>query len=189
MRVWLGSGIVLFGAAAVVASASDKTERSPYSGQQHRSIKSLSADDIAALKSGAGWGFAKAAELNGYPGPLHVLELANQLQLNAKQRRQIEAIFARMKSSARELGAQFLAAEQALDRAFTDRSVTAKRLSMLTTTAGTLRARLRAVHLTAHLETAPLLTEHQRQRYAMLRGYQGGHHAPDGPHKHHAHPK
>ena len=45
----------------------------PYAGQQARTIKALSDDDLAALRKGEGMGMAKAAELNGYPGPAHVL--------------------------------------------------------------------------------------------------------------------
>src|SRR5215469_14793256 len=47
----------------------------PYAGQEARTIKALSDDDIAALRKGEGMGMAKAAELNGYPGPVHVLAL------------------------------------------------------------------------------------------------------------------
>jgi hypothetical protein len=48
----------------------------PHAGQQTRTIKALSDDEIAALCNGKGMGMAKAAELNGYPGPIHVLALA-----------------------------------------------------------------------------------------------------------------
>ena len=48
---------------------------SPYAGQESRRIKSLSEQDIAELRAGRGWGLAKAAELNGMPGPAHLLEL------------------------------------------------------------------------------------------------------------------
>ena len=57
----------------------------PYAGQQMRTIKALSDDDIAALRKGEGMGMAKAAELNGYPGPVHVLALAGQLGLTEAQ--------------------------------------------------------------------------------------------------------
>jgi hypothetical protein len=60
--------------------AADKPA-APYAGQQARAIKSFSDDDIAALRKGEGAGMAKVAELNGYPGPAHVLQLANQLGL------------------------------------------------------------------------------------------------------------
>jgi hypothetical protein len=57
-------------------------------GQQTRTIKALSDDsddDIAALLKGEGMGMAKAAELNDYPGPAHVLTLALELKLTENQ--------------------------------------------------------------------------------------------------------
>ena len=51
---------------------SKESYRSPYAGQENRQIKSLSANDIQELKRGGGWGLAKAAELNGLPGPAQV---------------------------------------------------------------------------------------------------------------------
>ena len=50
----------------------------PYAGMQARAIKALSAEQIADLKAGRGLSLALAAELNGYPGPRHVLELVEQ---------------------------------------------------------------------------------------------------------------
>jgi hypothetical protein len=41
---------------------------SPYAGQEKREIKALSAEDIEGYLTGQGMGFAKAAELNHYPG-------------------------------------------------------------------------------------------------------------------------
>jgi hypothetical protein len=58
---------------------------SPYAGEQTRAIKSLSQDDIAELRRGGGWGLAKAAELNGVPGPAHLLELKDDIPLNEEQ--------------------------------------------------------------------------------------------------------
>ncbi|MGH7485986.1 MAG: hypothetical protein ACREMY_10365, partial [bacterium] len=46
----------------------------PYAGQQSREIKALSQEEAAGLLAGKGMGFAKAAELNGFAGPAHVLE-------------------------------------------------------------------------------------------------------------------
>src|SRR3954447_9774092 len=51
----------------------------PYSGMQSRSIKALSDQQLADLKAGRGMGLALAAELNGYPGPSHLLELSEKL--------------------------------------------------------------------------------------------------------------
>ena len=77
--------------------ASDKHHNhdghSSYAGQQQRSIKSLSDDDIVELQRGGGWGLAKAAELNGVPGPLHLLELKDKIPLSEDQIEQITALY------------------------------------------------------------------------------------------------
>ena len=54
------------------AAAQTTPHASAYAGQQSRAIKSLSEQDVDDLLAGRGAGFAKAAELNGYPGPAHV---------------------------------------------------------------------------------------------------------------------
>lgn len=46
---------------------------SPYTGMQDRAIKSLSDADIRELRRGGGWGHALPAEINGMPGPAHLL--------------------------------------------------------------------------------------------------------------------
>jgi len=46
-------------------------------------------------------GLAKAAELNGYPGPKHVLELAGPLKLTSAQVAATEATYRRMNSRAK----------------------------------------------------------------------------------------
>src|SRR5947209_20090327 len=93
-------------ATCVLASPSiaAKMPASPYAGQQTRSIKALSDEDIHALRKGEGMGLAKAAELNGYPGPAHVRSLAKQLRLSDDQLAQITAIFDRMSAAATSLG-------------------------------------------------------------------------------------
>jgi hypothetical protein len=74
-------------------SLAAKIPASPYAGRQTRSIKALSDEDIDALRKGEGMGLAKAAELNGYPGPAHVRALAKQLRLSDDQLARIAAIF------------------------------------------------------------------------------------------------
>jgi Spy/CpxP family protein refolding chaperone len=160
--------------ALLLAAGSALSNTKPYAGQQERAIASLSQDDIAALEAGQGWGFAKSAELNGYPGPAHILELADELGLSEEQRAQVQAIFERMNAQARALGIRYIEAEAALDVAFADRSVTPGTLAALTQEAGQVRASLRAVHLAAHLEAAPILTRHQTMLYNKARGYDSG---------------
>src|SRR5687768_8630587 len=86
--------------AVVFTASSNATQMSPYAGQEQREIKSLSQQEMNDYLAGKGMGLAKAAELNGYPGPLHVLELADRLKLTAEQRKRTEALFSDMKSKA-----------------------------------------------------------------------------------------
>ena len=60
---------------ATTATSSAQTT-SPYTGEEQRAIKALSEEEIKDLLEARGMGLAKAAELNSYPGPLHVLQLA-----------------------------------------------------------------------------------------------------------------
>ena len=118
-------------------------QSAPYAGQQARSIKSLSAEDVAALLKGEGMGMAKAAELNGYPGPVHVLALASELGLTENQRQQVQAIFDRMSAAAKPLGAKWVEREQVLDGLFVRGEITAERLVGEIAVIGELQARLR----------------------------------------------
>ncbi|MDJ0939432.1 MAG: hypothetical protein QNJ00_06685 [Woeseiaceae bacterium] len=146
--------------------------QSPYAGEQEREIKSLSGKEIVALRSGAGMGLAKAAELNGYPGPKHVLELADELGLSDEQRENTKALFAEVKANAAQLGEKVIAAEVRLDRLFTDMTVDAESLENALQELGELRARLRYVHLHAHVRQAAILRPGQIEAYTQLRGYE-----------------
>jgi hypothetical protein len=87
------------------ASTFAQQHPSPYSGQQSRDIKALSDDEIRGLLNGQGMALAKAGELNHYPGPMHVLELAEQLKLSDAQKRRTEAIRKTMLDETIPLGA------------------------------------------------------------------------------------
>jgi hypothetical protein len=154
----------------------------PYAGQQTRAIKALSDDDVAALRKGEGMGMAKAAELNGYPGPVHVLALAAQLGLSEGQRHDVQTVFDRMSTAAKPLGGELIAQEQALDQLFAKGEITPDRLAAATAAIAELQGRLRLVHLSAHLETRALLNADQIARYERLRGYGGN---PQAPVQHH----
>ena len=175
---------LLIGAGFALAARADNGHHaaSPYAGEEARAISSLSAGDVSDLLAGKGWGFAKPAELNGYPGPLHVLQLDEKLKLTQEQRVKIQAVFDRMAASARETGAKFVAAERALDSAFKGHAIDEATLAARVAAAETLRTELRRIHLSAHLETTPILTPDQRHAYVMLRGYQMDHMPPHGHH-------
>ncbi len=146
----------------------------PYAGQDARAIATLSEQDVDDLLAGRGWGFALPAELNGYPGPLHVLELGDALGLSATQRRQVQQIFDEMRAQARVLGGQYVDAEAALSAAFDAGDIDAARLQALVARSAQIEAELRAVHLAAHLKTKPLMSRHQIMLYDEARGYAGG---------------
>ncbi len=126
---------------------------------------------MAGLQSGAGMGYAKAAELNGHPGPLHVLELASELQLTEEQRSATRRLMDQHKARARELGAELVAAERLLDTTFASKNADTQTIDELTRRIGLLQARLRTEHLQTHLTQTGLLTPTQTAGYQRLRGY------------------
>jgi hypothetical protein len=164
---------ILIGLSQINAAAPARSDpaRSDYAGQQSRPIKALSEADMAALRNGDGMGFAKAAELNNYPGPSHVLELARELGLSDSQARQVGAIHERMSADARALGPALIEREGALERLFADGTITPESLAAETAAIGDLQARLRRVHLAAHIETRAVLSADQVALYNRLRGY------------------
>jgi Spy/CpxP family protein refolding chaperone len=175
---WLFIVIVL-GCAPLCWSAEPP---SPYVGQEQRAIKALSAEEVQEYLSGSGMGLAKAAEHNHYPGPKHVLDLAEPLQLSVEQRRQTETIFAAMRTEAVRLGIQLIEKERQLDTLFATDTIAEAQLDQLVTEIGTMQGQLRAVHLRAHLAQRALLTPEQLRRYDTLRGYIASHHDHSGPH-------
>ena len=158
---------------ATGGAAETAATTSPYAGQESRTIKSLSAEDLAELRRGGGWGLAKAAELNGMPGPAHLLELKDQIHLTPEQVSAISAIVTDMRATAIAEGERLIAREEALETAFRNGSVTDLSLQGLLSEIGQARMALRYVHLVAHLKTRPLLTHDQIAQYNALRGYAG----------------
>jgi hypothetical protein len=144
---------------------------SAYAGEQTRAIKSLPDSDVAALLEGQGAGFAKAAELNGYPGPAHTLELRERLGLSAGQIAASEALMTEHKRRARELGVALVDAERGLDALFAQRQADSARVDEAARAVGILQARLRAEHLNTHLAQTALLNNEQIHTYNRLRGY------------------
>ncbi|MGB0732328.1 MAG: hypothetical protein ACPGPF_01135 [Pontibacterium sp.] len=176
-------GLVLMG-ASMVTWAADATPHSPYAGQEGRKIKSLSASDVEALTQGKGWGLAKPAELNGVPGPAHILELKEQLELTAQQESTIQALWQDMNQQAQTYGARYLQSEAKIEQFFAQGQTDQDVLSQLLDESASSLAKLRSVHLQAHIAAKPVLTYHQNMLYQKLRGYNadGGH---SGHHHHH----
>jgi hypothetical protein len=167
----IAAGALSILATAAFAQHGGPTHVSPYAGQQVRDIKALSPSQTAELLAGKGMEQAKAAELNGYPGPMHVLELAGPLALSLAQTEASETLMASHKTEARNLGARLVQAERDLDVAFANKRIDAAQVETLTQHIGLLQAQLRASHLRTHLQQTELLTAPQVARYAELRGY------------------
>jgi hypothetical protein len=181
---------ILFIAAALTGPATATQIVSLYAGQEKRAIKALLDREIDDLPAAHGLGLAKAAELNSYPGPAHVLRFATQLPLTEAQRAATQAVFEVMRSNALPLGEKIIGAERELDSAFVQQRITPEVLRTHLQAIAALRAELRAVHLEAHIAQRALLRSEQIDRYNVLRGYRtsdmpGSDHAPALQHQHH----
>jgi len=145
---------------------------SSYAGMQTRMIKALSAQQIADLRDGKGMSLALPAELNGYPGPSHVMEMAEALELSKDQLLQTERLFREMQTEAKAMGEQVIATEAELDRMFKEKKATLAAVQDATARAAQVQGRLRLVHLKYHLAMVEVLSSSQVARYNQLRGYQ-----------------
>ena len=143
----------------------------PYSGMQNRPIKALSDQQVADLKAACGMGLALAAELNGYPGPSHLLELSDKLGLTSDQHSALKGMLDAMKAETIQLGENLVAQEKELDRLFAENVISEQQLMAATENIGETQAHLRNAHLRHHLLARAILQPSQIHRYAELRGY------------------
>jgi hypothetical protein len=158
---------LLFAAVATAPLA----QHQPYGGQQGRDLKALSASEVQQYLQGAGMGSAKAAELNHYPGPAHVLELADQLELSPAQRAEVMTLRDSHHAQAVTIGAKLVEAERNLDALFRRGDVGAAELEEAARGAASLQGEYRLSHLETHRRLRALLTDEQVSRYDHLRGY------------------
>ncbi len=171
------------GAAALVAAISMAAADSPYADERQRTIEALPPEEEEALTAGHGMGLAMAAELNGYPGPRHVLDLGEALELTRAQRDGAAALFAEVRREAAALGRAIVADERALEALFASGAAELDAVEGLVAGIAARRGALRFVHLAAHVKMRALLTPRQIARYDELRGY-GGDPAAGGGHRH-----
>jgi Spy/CpxP family protein refolding chaperone len=175
----LGAAVVAF--IPGVAPA----QHPPYAGQESREIKALSGEETKQYLAGSGLGYAQAAELNHYPGLLHVLELADRLSLSPQQRLATEALMKAHKTEARAIGAKLVEAERTLDQLFSSGKVSATALQDQVKAVAAVQGEYRLSHLETHRRMRDILTAEQVRRYDELRGYCGGHQPRDAAQKHH----
>jgi Spy/CpxP family protein refolding chaperone len=150
--------------------------QSPYLTQLDSPVRGLSPQEVDDLLNGRGAGYARTAELNSYPGPRHVLDMRQELNLSAEQVAQIEATFRQMQAEAQQLGQDIVEREARFSQNFADQTMTEAELQTQTAELAQLYGQLRVTHLQAHLYITPLLSAQQIARYNTLRGYT---HAPE----------
>jgi hypothetical protein len=153
------------------SSDEPSSEQRPYAGYEVRSIKALSDERVTELLEGKGAGYALAGELNKYPGPRHVLDLAEDLGLSEEQEETVQGIFTEMQDEVRPLGRELVDLEERLDRAFREETIDEDTLVLLTGESAAVEGSLREAHLDAHLKTRDILSAEQVEEYDRLRGY------------------
>jgi hypothetical protein len=184
MKNTLPIGACALAVCAALSSTAMAQSNQPYSGMQSRPIKALSDQQVADLKAGRGMGLALAAELNGYPGPSHLLELSDRLGLTSDQHSALKEMFDAMKVETIPIGEKLIVQEERLDRLFAGKTVSEQQLKDATKDIGETQGRLRNAHLNYHLQARAILQSDQIRRYAELRGY-GAERQEPTRHKHH----
>ncbi|MEO8347336.1 MAG: hypothetical protein ABI610_00370 [Acidobacteriota bacterium] len=163
--------IAFAGLVTLLATPLFSQETRPYSGEESRELKALSPEDIESYRAGAGMGFAKAAELNHYPGPKHVLELAAEIGLSALQVKEAQRAYDAMHAQTVGLGERLVVAERGLDSLFAAAKIDETSLARSVREIARLNGEIRLEHLKAHLATRALLEPAQVAKYDSLRGY------------------
>jgi hypothetical protein len=152
-----------------------------YAGQHARELKALSDEEVKQYLAGAGMGYARPAELNHFPGPMHVLELADKLQLTGDQRAATKRLMDAHKAEARRIGERLVDAERRLEQLFRGGKVGEETLARAVAQSAVLQGEYRLAHLETHRRMRALMTDEQVARYDKLRGYAS---SPAGSHKH-----
>ena len=129
----------------------------------------------------------QSPEINHYPGPRHVLDLASQLSLSDTQRLATQQIYDHMHAEAIRIGELIIAQEKELDRLFATHEIEGGNLHDVVRKIARLQGELRIVHLQAHVEMKRLLSPEQIAIYDALRGY--GTHGPADSSQAHQHGK
>lgn len=137
----------------------------------NRSIKALSEDEVIGYLSGEGMGMAIPAELNHYPGPRHVLDLADSLNLTVEQKTEVQKIYDSMHEKAVELGKEIVEKEELLDSMLSSQNTEAAQVEELLIDISKIKGKLRWVHISAHIQMKEVLYPEQVSTYDRLRGY------------------
>ena len=92
-RVMLG-GVVAVTLAALAAIAWAQHGHGSAGVDGHQVAQACVTEFEKVVSDGRGFGLAFAADQNGYPGPMHVLELRDRLKLTADQTAKVQELCA-----------------------------------------------------------------------------------------------
>ncbi len=161
--------VVGIAVTAAAAAASAQHGHGGAGAEGHQMAQACATEFEKVVGEGRGFGLAFAADQNGYPGPMHVLELRDRLKLTADQEAKARDLMHAMFAESRPKSVRLLEAEAKLRRLFAERA--ADEAAVRATVAEVERARseVRLVHLLAHLKTRDLLSEDQRRLYHEAR--------------------
>ncbi len=170
-RVMLGV-IAAVGLAGLTAGTTVTRAQHAHGGagaQGHQVAQTCASEFEKVVGEGRGFGLAFAADQNGYPGPMHILELKDRLKLTADQEGKARELMHAMFTESRPKGARLLDAEARLRRLFAERVADAPAVRAAVAEVERARTEVRLVHLLTHLTTRNLLTEDQRRIYHEAR--------------------
>jgi Spy/CpxP family protein refolding chaperone len=162
-------------AAVLVTAAPAPAQQGPHShagaapSTGHLTAQACLAEFEGVVADGRGFGMAFAADQNGYPGPLHVLELKDRLRLTPEQERATRELLDAMFAEARPRSARLLASEARLRDLFARGAADEPALRAAVAEVEQARADVRLVHLRSHVKTRDLLSEDQRRAYHAAR--------------------
>jgi Spy/CpxP family protein refolding chaperone len=137
-------------------------------GQGHQAAQACIDQFNKVVGEGRGFGMAFAADQNGYPGPMHVLELKDRLKLTADQEARARELYAGVRAQLPK-STRLLEAQRRLERLFAQGAATEPAVRTAVAEVEQALSEVRLVHLLAHVRARDLLTEEQRRIYHEAR--------------------
>lgn len=163
---------VLACAVALTAGGTATAQHSghgPAADSRHHLAAQRCAEEFRqVVGQGRGFGMAFVADQNGYPGPMHVLELKDVLRLTPEQEARARELHAAVRAELAK-STKLLDAEGRLERLFADGTATEASVRAAVAEIERARTDVRLVHLLTHLRARDLLTEEQRRVYDQTR--------------------
>ena len=178
MKTWMMAvravavGVGTMAAVVTMAAAQPGHGASAHGSSGHSSYRAVDQwlkEFEQVVGEGRGFGLAFAADQNGYPGPMHVLELKDRLRLTGDQEWAMQRVMDALFVESRPAGARLLAAERQLRALFAASAASETAVRAAVTDVERTRTEVQLIHLLAHLKTRDVLTVEQRRLYHAAR--------------------